>query len=403
MVVGQFSQDFEILVIGGGPAGYTAAFRAAELGKSVVIVDTDKTLGGRCLRNACIPTKSAHYNISKEQSSNAQQILSKSLQNKCKSLGVEHIVGHARFESEKSVQITGDAVSVVRFRRAIIATGTDTRTTKCEKCIQVEEIYDDWCPAGKTLIVGNTPDAIEAATYLQKHDVTLLAESKILPTFNPELVKQIVRPLSQEIHIVNELPEQNSFAHIILADYRPPLLQPLQLENANVKYSEQGILISNSGQTSNSKIYAAGECAGCQHNASLAIIQGRVAAENACGVKSEIDTNFVPQAIWSNPELAQCGVLDAGESVSVRWGNSGIAVALNEQTGITKIAFDPETQAILGVGIIGNGAVELISAGVLALEMGASLYDLANTAYLHPTKSELLSEAARIALDSKTN
>ena len=403
MVVGQFSQDFEILVIGGGPAGYAAAFRAAELGKSVVIVDTDKNLGGRCLRNACIPTKFAHYNIAKEQSSNTQRMLAEGLQNKCKSLGIEHIVGNARFESEKSVQITGDVVSVVRFRKAIIATGTDARTKKCEKCIQVEEIYNNWSPTGKTLIVGNNADAIEAATYLQKYDVTLLAKNELLPTFDSELVKQIIRPLSQEIHIVNELQEQNPFCHIILADYRPPLLQPLQLDNANVEHTEQGILTNNSGQTSNSKIYAAGECTGCEHNASLAIIQGRVAAENACGIKTEIDTYFAPQSIWSNPELAQCGVLDAGQSVSVKWGNSGIAVAMDQQNGITKIAFDPETEAILGVGIVGIDAIELVSAGILALEMGASLYDLANTAYPHPTKSELLSEAARIAIDSKTN
>jgi len=143
-----------------------------------------------------------------------------------------------------------------------------------------------------------------------------------------------------------------------------------------------------------------GECAGCQHSAAFAITQGRVAAESACGLDSEIDSICIPQVVWSSPEIAQCGEFDDANTVAVRWGNSGLAVALGQQQGITVLSFDPSSQMVLGIGIAGLGATEMISEGVLALEMGATLYDLATVVRPHPTRSEMLSEAARIALTS---
>ena len=133
---------------------------------------------------------------------------------------------------------------------------------------------------------------------------------------------------------------------------------------------------------------------------SLQIVQGRIAAESACGLDAHIDSTVIPQVVWSFPELAQCGDLETDHVVAIQWGNSGLAVALGQQRGVTQLTFDPETQAILGVGIAGTGATEMISEGVLALEMGATLYDLASVVRPHPTRSELLSEAARVALSS---
>ncbi len=403
MVVGQFTQDVEILVIGAGPSGYTAAFRAAELGKTVAIVDRHETLGGECLHQACIPTKCAHFGVEQDGVNRTTEQLQRGLAQKCASLGIERLHGTALFENQKTVQITGEVVSIVRFRKAIIASGSSERPLGSydpTNTVQVEQVYQSWEPSGSILIVGNNPDAIEAATYLQEHDVTILSEGPVLPTFDEELVKQVVRPLSKQVTIVNDVQVANQFEHIVLATYRPPLLDPLQLDAAQVEYTNSGIQINDFCQTSNPKIYAVGECAGCQHSASLALIQGRVAAEQACGFESAVDTTIVPQVVWSSPELAQCGNLSAGNSVSLKWGHSGLAVAMNHQAGSTKISFDPESQAVLGIGIVGDGATELIATGVLAMEMGASLYDLANTAIPHPTKSELLAEVARVALDS---
>ena len=139
MVVGQFSQDVDIFVIGGGPAGYTAAFRAAELGKTVAIVDPNTMLGGECLHNACIPSKSTLHHVDVEK---AVATLSKGLEQRCKALDIERLHGLAHFENKKTAQITGEVVSVVKFRKAIIASGSQKRShDDFTEAIQVEDVY----------------------------------------------------------------------------------------------------------------------------------------------------------------------------------------------------------------------------------------------------------------------
>lgn len=399
MVVGQFSQDVDILVIGGGPAGYTAAFRAAELGKTVAIVDPNKTLGGECLHHACIPSKTSLLQCN---STEAIHSLGKGLEQRCKTLGVERLYGHAHFENAKTVQITGEVVSVVKFRRAIVASGSGQRNeSNSADAMHVEQVYEN-TPNNKTiLIIGNTPSAIEAATFLcSTNTISLWADGEILPTFNRNLVKIVERPLSQSITICKEKPATEEFNCVVLAGHRPPETDSLHLDKAAVHCNDGFITTDGSCQTNHPKIYAAGECAGCKNSAALAIVQGRVAAEAACGLDSHVDSTCIPQVVWSTPELAQCGELGDGNTVSIPWGNSGLAVALRQQQGATMLSFDPETQAILGVGIAGFGAIEMISEGVLALEMGATLYDLASVVRPHPTRCEMLSEAARTALSS---
>ena len=411
MVVGQFSQDVDILVIGGGPSGYTAAFRAAELDKTVAIVDPRDSLGGECLHSACIPSKSAHFGSNIEDRASTICALAKGLEQRCSSLEIERLHGLARFENSKTVQVTGEVVSIVRFRKAIIACGSSSRIHPDhvgENVCQVEDIYGEFPPSGKILIVGDMSDAVEASTFLcRTHEVTLAVNDKLLPQFDRQLVKFVERQLSKQVTIQTQLiQDPDHFDTTVLAGQRAPNIDSLHLDTAEVTYSSDGITINGSCQTSNPKIYAVGESAGCHNSAALAIHQGRVAAEHACGLDSYLDTSFIPMVVWSNPQLAQCGVLgdaatEAGmhhQVATTRWGNSGLAVALGYQNGMTTIAFDPKTQLPLGVGIAGQGATELISEGVLALEMGATLYDLASTVRPHPTISELLSDTARSGL-----
>ena len=195
MVVGQFSQDVDILVIGGGPAGYRAAFRAAELGNTVAIVDPKETLGGECLHHACIPSKSA---IREVDGTSAIKTLGKGLEQQCRSLHIERLHGLAHFENKKTVQITGEVVSVVKFRKAIIASGSQKRTHgDFPDAIQVEEVYAAKFENKNILVVGNTPSAIETATYLGKtNTVSIWADGDILPTFERQLVKVVQQPLS---------------------------------------------------------------------------------------------------------------------------------------------------------------------------------------------------------------
>jgi len=392
MVVGQFSQDVDILVIGGGPAGYTAAFRTAELGKTVAIVDPNPTLGGECLHHACIPSKS---NLLGVDTTKAIEALSKGLEQRCKSLDVERLYGIAHFENKKSVQVTGEEVSVVKFKKAIIATGSMQRThSDFPNAMQVEEVYATIFENKKILVVGNTPSAVEATTFLSSNNrVSLWADGEILAAFDQQLVKFVKRELS----LCKEKPNAELYDLVILAGHRLPQTNSLQLENANVTLADGFIGTDDTCVTSNPKIYAVGECAGCGHSAALAIAQGRVASEAACGLNAHVDSVFIPQVVWTNPEIAQVGTF-SHETVAVRWGNSGLAVALGQENGITLLGYEKESQAITGVGIVGAGATEMIAEGALALEMGATLYDLATAIHPHPTRSELLSEAARSAL-----
>jgi dihydrolipoamide dehydrogenase len=394
MVVGQFSQEIDILVIGGGPAGYTAAFRSAELGKTVAIVDPNPTLGGECLHQACVPSKGSLLGADTKKTIDA---LSKGLEQRCKSLDIERLYGMAHFENKKSVQVTGEVVSVVKFKKAIIATGSMPRTHEdFPNAIQVEEVYATHFENKNILVVGNTPSAVESSTFLSsENSVSLWADGELLPTFDKLLVKLLERSLT----VSKEKPSFQSFDLVVLAGHRLPKTDTLQLENASVDVCDGFITTSDTCVTSNPKIYAVGECAGCQHSAALAIAQGRIAGESACGIDAHVDSTFIPQVAWTDPEIAQVGSFD-DETVAVRWGNSGLAVTLNQQNGITLLGYEKKSQAITGVGIVGVGATEMISEGVLALEIGATLYDLATVVRPHPSRSELLSEAARAALSS---
>ena len=397
MVVGQFSQEVDVLVIGGGPAGYTAAFRCAELGKNVAIVDPHESLGGRCLHQACIPTKGSYYGHELNEVTQFQATLKKGLEQRCKSLGIERLIGNAHFESSKKAQITGEHVSIVKFRKAIIATGTSPRESINDNCVQVEDVYQTFSPSGNVLIVGGTTDGVEAAHALKDADVTLYTEGKLLPTFDARIVKLAERQLKKTATIVNEMPDLSAFEHVVLATKRTPQLSELQLQNAEVNSGSDGILINESCQTSQSRVYAVGDCTDSCHDAAVAIAQATVAAEAACGLDSVFDAQFIPQVCWGSPEFAQCGEFDK-EVVNIKWGQSGLALLRGMQQGSTFLGYCPESQLITGIGFVGDDATELISEGVLALEMGATLYDLAQTIRPHPTRCELLGVAAKEAL-----
>lgn len=397
MVVGQFSQEVDILVIGGGPAGYTAAFRCAELGKNVAIVDPHDSLGGRCLHQACIPTKGLYYGHEFDEVTQYQATLKKGLEQRCKSLGIERLIGKAHFESAKKVQITGEHVSIVKFRKAIIATGTSPRETVNDKCVQVEDVYQTFTPSGRVLIIGGTTDGVEATHALKEVDVTLCTDGQLLPSFDERIVKLVERPLKKIATIVNELPDLSEFEHIVLATKRTPQLNELQLQNAEVDSGSEGIFVNESCQTSQSRVYAVGDCTEASNNAAVAIAQGTVAAEAACGLESVFDSQFIPQVCWGSPEFSQCGAFDK-EIVSIKWGQSGLALLRGMQQGTTFLGYCPESQLVTGIGFVGDDATELISEGVLALEMGATLYDVSQTIRPHPTRCELLGVAAKEAL-----
>lgn len=456
MVVGEFTTETHLLVIGGGPAGYTAAFRAAELGVQTAIVDPRPTLGGVCLHDGCIPSKTllgladviaaAHDAESLGLTFSRPKLdlpricahvadtvskLAAALDSLCKKHKIERIVGEAAFENAKNAAIRGGSIPRVKFRRAIIATGSrpaihpahiDTpRVLNPWQALQLEHV------SGSTLIVGDDYIALELATiYAALGSTVTLATSadRLLSDVDADLVRPLVRRLTDRITIhtsttltklaekkstieavlvTGDVSKKESFATVILCTPPIPNTDQIAIERAGVKLDPQGCIpVDAQLRTADPRILAAGDVTGRPMLADKAIAQGRIAAEVIAGHDSHFEPRNIPTTIFTNPQIAFTGVSEsqaAAESIphavkKIPWGASGRAVGLNRTDGLTKIIYAPDTRRVLGVGVTGFNAADLIAQAALAIEMAATLTDLAETIHPHPTTAELLAEAA---------
>jgi dihydrolipoamide dehydrogenase len=409
MVVGEFTQDTDVLVIGGGPGGYAAAFRAAELGRSVLIADPRSQLGGICLHEGCIPSKARLHRAAcgaeaGDRGQRAIGALTKGLAAKAKAMGIEHVRGTAHFEDTRTVQITGEHVSRIRFKRAIIATGS--RPDPHAGAVSPEQAAILETIPKTCRIIGHDYLALEAATMLagEGAEVTLECGSHGLL---PELPEQLIKPLLRGLKNAGiTVQETNATAHdaalIVDCTTRTPNTNELRLTNIKVECDPAGwIIVDPQQRTTEPRIFAVGDVTGPPGLAGVALSQGRVAAEAICNLPSAYEPHAVPHVIYTNPNVAWCGSLDEHtDSVmtSVPWGYSGRAVGMDAQHGITMLHADRNSGTIIGAGLCGADACELIETAVLAIEMGATLEDLAAIVPAHPTRSELLGEAARTAL-----
>ena len=411
MVVGEFTQDTDMLVVGGGPGGYAAAFRAAELGRKVLLVDPRSDLGGSCLHEGCIPTKTRLHRSAVgaepgDRGQRAIQALAGGLAAKMKSLGIEHVPGTAHFEDARTVQVTGEHVSRVRFKRAIISTGSrSAQRDDLQGATTPEDIANIEQVPGRCIVVGNDYLAIEAASMLAGEGAaaTLACEGVLLPELPRPLVEPLLRSLKKSGIALHEGPLGSLDADLVVdCSGRVPATDGLRLEQANIQVDETGwITVDEQQRTSEPRIFAVGDVTGPPHLAGIALAQGRVAAEAICGQPSAYDPAAVPHVVYSNPNIAWCGCLDATDDssiASVPWGYSGRAVGMDASRGMTMLHWEQGSGLVLGVGICGSEACELIETAVLAIEMGATLEDLAAVVPAHPTRSELLGEAARAAL-----
>ena len=411
MVVGEFTQDTDILVLGGGPGGYAAAFRAAELGRSVLLLDPRSSLGGSCLHEGCIPTKTRLHRSASgmeagDRGSRAIQILTGGLAARMKTLGIEHVPGTGHFEDSRTVQVTGEHVSRVRFKRAIIAAGSRAaRRDDLPGALTPEETAVIENIPGRCIVVGNDYLAIEAATMLigEGAATTLACEGVLLPDLPRPLVEPLLRSLKKSGVALHEGPLGSVNADLIVdCSSRVPGTDGLRLEQAKIQVDPSGwIKVDEQQRTSEQRIFAVGDITGPPHLAGVALAQGRVAAEAICGQPSAYEPAAVPNVVYSDPNIAWCGCLDAGSGsslTSVPWGFSGRAVGMDATRGVTMLHWERDSGLVLGVGICGTEACELIETAVLAIEMGATLEDLAAIVPAHPTRSELLGEAARAAL-----
>jgi dihydrolipoamide dehydrogenase len=468
MVVGEFTQETDVVIIGGGPAGYACAFRAAELGVNVVIVDAHPSgeLGGVCLHDGCVPSKTLlHVAETINLANDAQTMgvnyaepkidikavkawrdgtirkLAAGLDSISKKHGVERLQGMAHFEDSRHVAIVGGSVPRVRFRKAVIATGSTPvahdllpfahdAVWKPEQAVQLSADGATASVPKSLLVIGSDYRAVELASIYAAlgSDVTLVDEAeRLLPDADADLVRPLDKRLDDRFNAVamgvrvesvklekhaarvtfagEGAPAAAKFDRVIVAIGQHANTHDLGLAATSVSVDEAGFLIVDEQmRTSDQRIFAVGDVTGAPLLADKALQQGRICGEVLAGWGSRYDARAVPMTVFTDPQVAWCGLTqqqadeqDVPHRVArIPWGASGRAVGMGRSEGVTKVIFDPDTQLVLGVGLCGPHACEMISEAALAIEMGAVLHDLAATIHPHPTMSELLSDVARM-------
>ena len=468
MVMGELTEETEVLVIGSGPGGYAAAFRAADLGLEVTMVDMEERPGGECLFRGCIPSKTLLYlaelihDAERSESMGIaferpridlktlrewkQQVIDTmadgliTLSNK---RGVQLIKGRAVFEGSDSARLQGSEVSRIKFRHAILATGSrplalpdfpfqeESRVMDSAGTLELRDIP-------KSLFVyGGGYVALElGAVYASLGSrVTLAVRSeRLIRGADPDLAAPLIRRLEKifdAIHYDTQIADvketdsnvtvkfegkeknwEQTFDRALIAIGRVPNSSDIGLETTKVKVNERGyVIIDEAQRTSDNRIFAIGDVAGGPLLAHKAFREGKVAAEVIAGEPSAFDARAIPAVIYTDPQVAWCGLTEEqarkqNRPVDVErypWKFSGRATAMGLHEGLTKIIIDPDTGRILGMGVVGRDAEALISEGALAIEMGALAEDMALTIHPHPTLSETVGEVADVFLGGATH
>ena len=468
MVMGELTQETEVLVIGGGPGGYAAAFRAADLGMDVTLVDIADRPGGVCLFRGCIPSKTfLHLSELIHDAAHAESLglrfgapqidleairtwkgkvvdkLANGLVNLSDHRGIQRIKGRAVFEAPDRVRLHQSEIGHIKFRYAVLATGShpipfpgakfkkDGRIVNSTGALQLADVPDS------LLIVGGGYVGLELGTVYSalgsRVSVVELGD-RLLPGVDRDLVKPLYRRLAGSFESialntrVNGMKENaggvevtfdgqadkmvQTYDRVLIAIGRQPNTKDLGLENTDVKTDERGfVLVDEQQRTTAKKIFAVGDVIGGMMLAHKATHEGKVAAEVIAGKPSAFDVRAIPAVVYTDPQIAYCGLTEEqaekdNRKIAVNrfpWKASGRALTMDAPEGLTKMIIDPETERILGVGIVGRDAEGIISEGVLAVEMGALADDVALSIHPHPTLSETEGEAAEIFLGTATH
>ena len=445
MVMGEVPEEVDIAVIGGGVGGYTAAIRAAELGKSVVLIEKEK-LGGHCLNYACIPSKtlihisdifydsthSQKFGINAEKVTiDAKKMLewrvgvSTKLENGvaflCKQNRIDVLKGEGTFIERNRIQVT-DGTEVI-FKKAIIATGSEPAELS-GMAFNGKTIIDykqalllDHIPK-EMAIIGAGYVAVEISTMYAKlgSKVHVIARSDVLSKFDRDavsIVKKHMQKLGITIHaganpkayangdLELDNGESISADVVVVAIGLRPFSDGLGTQTAGVETDSKGFVkVNEKLQTSNPDIYAIGDIVGEPMLAHKSMRQGVVSAENAAGLGSSFDSLVIPAVIFSDPEIAIAGSVEEKEGIKVKkfpLSALGRAIALDETDGFAKIAYDSDN-IVVGIELVSPDANAAITEAALAIEMGATLEDIADTIHPHPTYSESIKEVAEAAL-----
>ena len=449
---------YDVAVIGGGPGGYAAAFQAADLGLRTVVIEQDPQLGGVCLLRGCIPSKAllhAARLITEAEEAQAWGItfdkpkldlealrrrmqtivgkLTKGVQTLAASRKVEVIHARASFKNATTLSLSGaGGQRELSFAHAILATGSrpaipaslkldDPRVMDSTGALELPDV-----PA-RLLVIGGGYIGLEMGTVYQAlgSEVTVVeALPHLLNGADPDLVRPLQLRMQRRfkairlntkvekldarkdgIAVTSTGPDGSTtelFDRVLVAVGRKPNTEQLGLEQTKIALSHKGFIqVDTQMRTAEQKIFAIGDVVGEPMLAHKASHEGLVAARVIAGQQAAFDAT-IPAVIFTDPEIAWCGLTEeaaktSGQHVTVArfpWAASGRATTLGRNDGLTKLVLDAESGRVLGVGICGAGAGELIAEGVLAIEMGAMAEDVAASIHPHPTLSETVMEAA---------
>jgi dihydrolipoamide dehydrogenase len=449
-------QMTDLLVLGGGPGGYAAAFLAADRGVQTTLIDAAAKPGGTCLFVGCIPSKTllhvaglihaAHdaaefglkfappeIDLAKLRAKGDKIIdtMSSGLLDGCKKRGVTHIIGRGTFVDANTVQVEGGPT--VKFKTCIIAVGSiptklpmfdigNKRILDSTSALRVDSVPKTF------LVVGGGYIGLELGSVYSAlgSKVTVVEMTpNLLPGVDPDLVRPLhakLRAQFEKIYLetkVTKVEETKDgikayfegeaevkeaiFEKVLVAVGRKPNTANLGLEKIGVVMERGFIKTDLQRRTNLPHLFAIGDAAGEPMLAHKASHEGKLAVEVITGEKGAAwDPRAIPAVVFTDPEIAWCGLTETdakkqNREIKVgvfRWGFSGRASTLGRNDGLTKVIVDPATDQILGVGIVGAGAGELIAEGVVAIETGSSALDLAMCIHPHPTLSESLGEAA---------
>ena len=467
---GEADLNVQVLVLGAGPGGYTAAFRAADLGRKVALVERYSALGGVCLNVGCIPSKAllhtadvineaaelSHMGVTfaepkvdldalRAGKDKVVGRLTGGLKALARQRKVEVVTGVGRFESPHTLLVEGEGGTTrIRFEHAIIACGSsavripsfpndDPRLIDSTGALALADVPK------RMLVIGGGIIGLEMATVystLGTHIDIVEMQPGLIPGCDPDLVRPLQKRLkgrvgdimlSTQVTAIEALknglkvtfdganaPQDGprSYDRVLVAVGRRPNGASIDADKAGVQVDERGFIpVDEQMRTNVPHIFAIGDVVGNPMLAHKATHEAKVAAEVIAGQKAVFDPMTIPSVAYTDPEIAWMGLTETEakakgvvyEKAVFPWAASGRALGIGRDEGLTKLLFDPETRRILGAGIVGVNAGELIAEAVLALEMGADMEDIGLTIHPHPTLSETLCFSAEVAEGSITD
>ena len=453
--------DKKIVVLGGGPGGYAAAFLAADKGMDVTLVDISNKLGGVCLHRGCIPSKTllhiAHL-ITETKEAKAwgidfgdpvidlsavrkwkNQIIDKmanGLTQLSKQRDIKFISGKGVFKDSKTIEVEGKDI---QFDHCIIATGSQPanpfkkvlNTIDSTEALNLNKIPEKLLIVGGGYIglemgsvyaaLGSRVTVVEIMDQLLNgvdRDLVRPLQNRLKKQFEAILLETQIEDINNNnskvlVALKNKTGlEQRNFDQVLVSVGRIPNTNGLGLENTKVRLNNNGFIIADTKQkTDDPYISAIGDVVGGAMLAHKASHEAKIAIEVLEGKNTSFNNRIMPAVIFTDPEIAWAGITEnqariEGKEISIAkfpWVASGRAQSLGRGEGLTKLIIEPKTEKIIGIGLTGSGAGELVSEGVLAIEIGIKAKDLALSIHPHPTLSETLMEAAEVFYGTATH